>query len=253
MLGCRSVKTTIGFFALLGIACSSFAQQAPGGAETRPRATVAPLFLKVEWVRPPSQTDTKVRYSPVQENVSDPNVEMRYYGKAAKQILTTGAPGSDITPYGVWSGTAEGPFAITFKLKNNDHADLTGLANIRWFVKTSGFHVVRPVIKLTNGTLLVGDAAFSSVTKLTLSELSLASVRWIKLDPERVVTLNSGAAAANPNGEIWAPDPDLSKVEEVGFADLMPGSGHGTGGWIQLATIEVYGKTVAHAADTGSH
>jgi len=185
--------------------------------------------------------------------VSDPNVEMKYYGKAAKQILTTGAPGSDITPYGVWSGTAEGPFAITFKLKNNDYADLTGLANIRWFVKTSGFHVVRPVLKLANGTLLVGDSAFASVTKLTLSEFSLANVRWIKLDPERVVTLNSGAAAANPNGEIWAPNPDLSKVEEVGFADLMPGSGHGTGGWIQLATIEVYGKTVPHAADTGSH
>ena len=250
---CCSMKITIGFLAILGIACSSFAQQAPGAGEARPRATVAPLFLKVDWVRPASQSDTKVRYSPVQENVSDPNVEMKYYGKAAKQILTTGAPGSHITPYGVWSGTAEGPFAITFKLKNNDYADLTGLANIRWFVKTSGFHVVRPVLKLANGTLLVGDSAFASVTKLTLSEFSLANVRWIKLDPERVVTLNSGAAAANPNGEIWAPNPDLSKVEEVGFADLMPGSGHGTGGWIQLATIEVYGKTVPHAADTGSH
>jgi len=249
---CCSMKMTIGFLAILGIACSSFAQQAPGGADARPRPTVAPLFLKVEWVRPPSQIDTKVRYSPVQENVSDPNVEMKYYGKAAKQILTTGAPGSDRTPYGVWSGTAEGPFAVTFKLKNN-YADLTGLANIRWSVKTSGFHVVRPVLKLANGTLLVGDAAFSSVTRLTLNEFSLANVRWIKLDPERVVTLNSGAAAANPNGEIWAPNPDLSKVEEVGFADLMPGSGHGTGGWIQLATIEVYGKTVPHAAETGSH
>jgi hypothetical protein len=59
-----------------------------------------------------------------------------------------------------------------------------------------------------------------------------------------VVTLNSGRAAANPNGEIWAPNPDLSKVDEIGFADLMPGSGHGTGGWIQLGGIEVYGKSV---------
>jgi len=80
-----SLKMTIGFLALLAIACNAFAQQAPRGAEERPRATVAPLFLKVEWVPPPSQSDTKVRYSPVQENVSDPNVEMKYYGKAAKQ------------------------------------------------------------------------------------------------------------------------------------------------------------------------
>ena len=92
--------------------------------------------------------------------------------------------------------------------------------------------------------MLVGDAAFSSVTKLTQTEFALANVRWIKLDPEKVVTLNSGPAAANPNGDIWAPNPDLSKVEEVGFADLMPGSGHGTGGWIQLGNIEVYGKPV---------
>jgi hypothetical protein len=234
--------------AILGMTCSAFAQQAPrdeaaGGGEARPRATVAPLFLKVEWVRPPSQIDTKVRYTPVQENVSDPNVEIKYYGPAAKQILTTGAPGSDITPYGVWTGTAEGPFAITFRLKSS-YVDLTGLANIRWSTKTSGFHVVRPVVKLANGTLLVGDLAFSSVPKRTLSEFSLANVRWTKLDPERVVTINSGRVAANPNNEIWAPNPDLSKVDEVGFADLMPGSGHGTGGYIELGPIEVYGKPV---------
>src|SRR6202049_2970643 len=164
MLRSVSVKTTVGFLAISGMICSAFAQQAPreggaaaSGGEARPRATVAPLFLKVEWVRPPSQNDTKVRYTPIQENVSDPNVEMKYYGKAAKQILTTGAPGSDVTPYGVWTGTAEGPFAITFKRKDN-YVNLTGLANIRWFTKTSGFHVVRPVVKLANGTLKIGRA-----------------------------------------------------------------------------------------------
>jgi len=38
---------------------------------------------------------------------------------------------------------------------------------------------------------------------------------------------------------------DLSKVDEIGFADLMPGSGHGAGGWVDVAQIEVYGKPVA--------
>jgi hypothetical protein len=32
--------------------------------------------------------------------------------------------------------------------------------------------------------------------------------------------------------------------DELGFADLMPGSGHGQGGYIQLGGIEVNGKTV---------
>ena len=245
MLRCGLAKTTVGILVLFLMMCSAFAQEA------RQPATAAPLAFKVEWVRPKNQEDTKVRYTPVQQNVSDPNVEMKFYGAAAKQILTTGAPGSDVTPYGVWTGTAEGPFAVTFKLKNN-YVDLTGLANIRWFTKTSGFHVVRPVVKLANGTLMVGDLAFSSVPKLSLSEFSLTSIRWIKLDPERVVTLNSGPAAANPNNEIWVPNPDLSKVEEIGFVDLMPGSGHGTGGYIQLGRIEVYGKTVPAATSASS-
>jgi hypothetical protein len=221
----------------------SLAQQAP---PARPAMTAAPLAFKVEWVRPKSQEDTSVRYTPVQENIADSNVEIRYYGAGAKQILTTGAPGSDVTPYGVWTGTAETPFAVTFRVKNS-YLDMTGLANIRWFTKTSGFHVVRPVLKLANGTLVVGDLAFSSVPKLTLSEFSLTNVRWIKLDPDRVVTVNSGPAAANPNNEIWAPNVDLSKIDEIGFVDLMPGSGHGTGGYIQLGRIEVYGKTVPRA------
>ena len=254
MLRCPAVKATVGFLAVFGLMSGAFAQEkgTAGGGEAQPRATAAPLFLKVEWVRPVSQENTKVRYTPVQENIADPNVEIKYYGPGAKQILTTGVPGSDVQPYGVWTGTAEsGPFAITFRDKNN-FVDLTGLANIRWSTKTSGFHVVRPVVRLANGTLMVGDLAFASVPKRTLSEFSLANVHWIRLDPERVVTVNGGRGVPSPNNEIWVPNPDLSKVDEIGFADLMPGSGHGTGGYIQLGQIEVYGKPVPRVAATSS-
>jgi hypothetical protein len=56
----------------------------------------------------------------------------------------------------------------------------------------------------------------------------------LALDIARVVTV----------GQTWA-SPDLSRVDEVGFADLLPGSGHGWGGFVNLARIEVYGKRVA--------
>ena len=56
------------------------------------------------------------------------------------------------------------------------------------------------------------------------------------------------SSPGNPNNEIWVQNPDLSKVDEVGFADLMPASGHGTGGYIHLGSIEVYGRAVARAA-----
>jgi hypothetical protein len=40
-------------------------------------------------------------------------------------------------------------------------------------------------------------------------------------------------------------NPDLSKIDEIGFADLIPGSGYGQGGYILLGGLEVDGKTVA--------
>jgi hypothetical protein len=116
------------------------------------------------------------------------------------------------------------------------------MAKIRWLTYTSAFHVVRPAIKLADGTMLVGDHEDRSTTAFVESEFYLAGVRWVKLDPERIVTLGArgslGAAAA------FVSNPDLSKVDEVGFVDLMPGSGHGPGGWVNVGKIEVYGKPV---------
>ena len=70
-----------------------------------------------------------------------------------------------------------------------------------------------------------------------MSEFSIAEVRWLKLDINKVVTKGN-----------WVEHPDLSKVDEVGFADLLPGSGHGPGGWSDVASVEVYGKPVKREA-----
>lgn len=256
MLRSVSVRSAVGFLAGAAILCTGLVlaqQPAQGqgrGAQGRggtgaARASVAPLFLKVDWVRPPSQTG---QVPVVQENVADPNLELKWYGKAARQLLTSGNPGSETTPFSVWSGVAEGPFAITFRQKAN-YVDLTGTSRVRWVVKTSGFHVVRPVVKLADGTMLVGEHAAASIPMLVQSEFVPAAIRWIKLDPERVVTLGGTGA---PFNEIWIANPDLSRVDEVGFADLMPGSGHGTGGYIHLGTIEVFGRPVPRAATSSS-
>ncbi len=108
--------------------------------------------------------------------------------------------------------SATAAFAITFRQKDS-YIDLTGKANIRWYVKTSGFHVVRPVVKLPDGTLLVADLSFASIPLLTENQFSLMGLHWLKLDPDRIVTLGHNPT---PNNETWVPDPDLSKVDEVG-------------------------------------
>jgi hypothetical protein len=61
----------------------------------------------------------------------------------------------------------------------------------------------------------------------------MASVRWLALDISRVVTRG-----------FWVEKPDLSRVDEVGFADVTPGSGHGWGGFVNVGRIEVYGNPV---------
>jgi hypothetical protein len=227
-----SHRFATGGLVLAGLVCGStvFAQGAP-------RISISPSLFKVEWV--PVDGDTR-QIPVVQQNVADPRVEMKLYGAAAKQLLTSGSPDNAGRPFSVWSGECEGPFAITFRHTEN-YADLTGLAKMRWVVKTSGFHVVRPVIKLADGTMLVGDVAASAPPMMTELEFTFAGVHWARLDPERVVTVNEGPA---PNGEIWVENPDLSMVDEVGFADLMPASGHGAGGFIHLGNIEVFGEAV---------
>jgi hypothetical protein len=147
------------------------------------------------------------------------------------------AAGQPTDPPNLWTGVCPGPVAVTLRHRDS-YVDLTGLARIRWVTRTSGFHVVRPIVKLADGNWFVGDyaegAPSSNSTLFLESEFALASVRWLPLDITRVVTV----------GQAWAA-PDLSRVDEVGFADLLPGSGHGWGGFVNVGRIEVYGRSVA--------
>ena len=84
-----------------------------------------------------------------------------------------------------------------------------------------------------DGVWLAGDRTDGSLSDWIESEFAVSDVRWLRLDPARMVT--SGT---------WVNNPDLSKVDEIGFADLMPSSGHGPGGWADVGKIEVYAKSV---------
>jgi hypothetical protein len=247
-----TVLPSVGLLVLLGILTMSAQQPAPqqGGQPQRQggtgaaRASALPMFFEMTLVRPASQTG---QAKLAQENMGDPNLELRQYGLHESCLLTSGTPGSETTPFSVWSGECQQPFATLFRHKAS-YVDLTGTAKIRWTVKTSGFHVVRPAVKLADGTLLVGETAAASVPMLVQSEVATGAIRWIALDPKRVVTLGFKGAPLN---EIWVQNVDLSRVDEVGFVDLMPASGHGTGGYIHVSQFQVYGRPVARATTSG--
>ena len=134
-----------------------------------------------------------------------------------------------------WTGLCTTNCAVALKDKNN-FVDLTGLARIRWRTKQSGFHLLRPIVKLANGTWLIGDHADGATTEWIETDIALADMRWRNLDIENVVEARDGK---------WVDNPDLSKVDEIGFTDLMAGSGHGAGGSSRVDWLEVYGKPVS--------
>jgi len=209
-----------------GLASSVLAQ---GATQERP-----PVFLSESWRALAAPPDDHGAWPASQQGVSSPNLQLTLHGTSGKEIQLVNTRGSaDLYPLNLWTGTTTSPSAATLRDRNR-FVDLTSpFAKIRWTVRTSGFHQVRPIVKLADGTWLVGDRATGPSADFNQDDVSIADVRWMKLDIARVVAVGN-----------WVERPDLSKVDEVGFADLIPGSGHGAGGYVNVARIEVYGKPI---------
>jgi hypothetical protein len=224
----------------LTIACGAFAlgiiafAQQPAQPEGKGKAEktkkkLPPLFFREDW------QETKgvpVEHPVTQAAVATPTLDIKLYGPSGKDIVENGLPNNADNPPHLWTGLCTSTCAAALRDRNN-YVDLTGMAKIRWLIHTSGFHEVRPLVKLADGTWLVGDHGDATTQDYHVVEITLADLRWLKMDMEKVVT----------RGDLLD-RVDLSKVDEVGFTDLMPGSGHGDGGYSGVGWIEVYGKPI---------
>jgi len=228
-----AIGTALVMFAL---ASAVFAQSASGarGGTARPAPARPPLFFGESWKGLSTPPDDHGAWPASQGGVANPNLQLTLHGTSGKEIQLVAVRGSaDVYPVNLWTGTTTSPSGASLRDRNN-FVDLTDpFAKIRWTVRTSGFHQVRPIVKLADGTWLVGDRATGPSADFNMDDVSIADLRWIRLDIARVVAVGN-----------WVEHPDLSKVDEVGFADLMPGSGHGAGGYVNVGRIEVYGKPV---------
>jgi hypothetical protein len=199
------------------------------------QAVTPPLLFREVWQQPPHTeplNDENRRIT--QQAVTSPDLEVRLYGTDAHNIQVTQHNGIP----DLWTGFTTSPVALTLRHKNA-YLDLTGLARMRWRTRTEDLHVLHPVVKLADGTLLVGSQTFSSPQRpmvgsnafsgdFVVSEVTFDDQRWFQLDPMKVVTTR----------EVG--NPDLSRVDEIGFVDLMPGGGHGFAGCSNVSWIEVY-------------
>ena len=187
-------------------------------AEERPG-----LFVREDWKETPAALPITAAH------VANPDLVLSLHGpgKAGIKKSHHDKPADD--PYYVWSGQAEGNWAVSLRHKRSQ-VDLRGLAKIRWRSKQAGFRYLRIIIKLADGTWLVSDAADPASADWRVREFNVSDIRWRELNIETVVEAD------------WVDKPDLSRVEEIGFTDLMRGGQ--SRACSRLDWIEVYGRPV---------
>jgi len=217
-------------------------QQAPA-SQAAQAPQHPPLFFREDWKLadglPNINTPQEPEHALFQGDVANPNLELHLYGDKAGLVTVEQHNNNDITY--VMTLLCSSNCAVTLRDKNND-VDLSGFATIRWRTKISGFHQLHPVVKLADGTWLVGDHATPYSTDWVESEIQLADVRWQPLNIADVV---------EGRGDKWIDNPNLSRVEEIGFTELMRGAGHGAPG-SRIDWIEVYGKPVPRVAKSAT-
>ena len=197
------------------------AQQAPA---VRP-----PLLFKEEWRMPKHEgaaTDENTRFTP--EVAANERLEAKLYGPGSAPVRAAEHEGR----VDLWNGLATSPVAVTLRDKRN-YLDLTGLARLRWIVRTNAIHTLYPVVKLADGTLAVGSRGITTGGDFLQVEIAFGGQQWYKLDPQKVIVLTE------------VKNPDLSRVDEVGLASLAPGGGHGIAGSFNLSTVELFAKGVS--------
>ena len=228
----RSFRASITVLGLAAAAGAAWAQQSavspPQGAAAAPAAR-PPLLFKEEWREPPVQgerTDANQRFTPYV--VANDRIEAKLYGTDSSVVRAARHEGR----VDLWTGLATSPVAVTLRDKRN-FLDLTGLARLRWIVRTNAIHTLYPVIKLPDATMLVGDRGISTDGEFLSVEIAFTGMHWYKLDPVKVVVLTA------PMGE-----PDLRRVDEVGLATLAPGGGHGIAASANFSTVEMFARPV---------
>lgn len=165
-----------------------------------------------------------------QEHVNNANLELKLYGPARAEVKKSHHPEIPNDPFYIWSGECRSNWVLALR-HHTSLVDMTGDAKVRIRTRQSGFRELHIVVKLGDGTWLVSGRSVGFTKDWTEEEFQMREIRWRKLDIERVTET------------AWVENPDLSRVEEVGFTDMM--SGGGTPASSRVDWIEVYGKPVS--------
>jgi hypothetical protein len=214
-------------FGLAAVAGGAFAQPPPVYLPTYSAPRPASLFTEV-WQQPPftGALNDETRRA-TQAALTHPRLELKLYGTDARNVGVYDHEGR----FDLWTGMVASSVAIMLKDTANS-VDLTGRARLRAMVRTLSLHVIHPALKLADGTYIVGSGRIDTAGEFLQLEVAYGGMRWFRLDPARVVT---GVEVVNP---------DLTRVDEIGFVDLAPGGGHGIAGAFNVSTLELFANPV---------
>ena len=183
------------------------------------------LFFREDW------TETPPNLPVTNADLTNQDLVVSRWGPGGSVIKKSFHDNKPEDPYYIWSGLCPGTWAVSLR-KKNAVVDLTA-GKVRWRAKQAGFRELRIVIKTAGGNWMVSDQSDPASEDWRVREFVIADMRWRALDIEKVT---EGA---------WVQDADLSKVEEIGFTDLMPGGR--SAACSRLDWIEVYGVGSRHS------
>ena len=185
-------------------------------------------ILREDWKEIPPE------YPVTQKHVSNPDLILGLYGAGKDSIKKSHHDTPSDDPFYIWSGLCPGSWAVTLKHRKN-YLNLSKYAKIKWRTKQSGFRQLHILLKLANGSWLVSKQSDPASADWREKEFILENLDWYTIDME---TFTEQKLAINP---------DLSKINEIGFTDLVAGGG--SIACSRLDWIEVYGYLVPRNND----
>lgn len=163
------------------------------------------LFFREDFKETPSATPA------TQADIANRDLVLTMYGPGKDSIKKSHHDKPTDDPYYLWSGLCQGNWAVTLR-HTTKSVDLSRQGKIRWRSKQAGYRQLHLVLKLADGTWLVSNALDPASSDWRVREFNLSDMIWMSLDIERVAEIKPVL------------NPDLSKVAEVGWTDLMNGN-----------------------------
>ncbi|WP_136468771.1 hypothetical protein [Flagellimonas onchidii] len=187
-------------------------------AQERPQ-----LFFREDFKETPAEIPVS------QKHINNAEVVIELFGEDSGQLKKSHHDTPKDDPYYVWSGLCRSTWAVTLKHRSK-FVDLSKFGKIKWRSKQSGFRQLHIVLKLADGSWLVSDVSDGPSTDWRIREFNISDIKWKALDMKLIAETKA------------VKKPDLTKVEAIGWTDLMTGGN--SDACSRLDWVEVYGYPI---------